>query len=130
MLPVRKRIEPDGKVSIGEMLKAANLRPGDPVEIAGGRNKIVIKPLVQKRPKAWLDRSPANGRTAATSSRICWLLGRTRMTSSERTPADYERYTRHAQNRTTSDIGGVKRAFYAVSPGPEFLRGTALPSSP
>lgn len=49
MLPVRKRIEPDGRVSIGEMLKAANLRPDDLVEIVGDRNKIVIKPLAQKK---------------------------------------------------------------------------------
>lgn len=83
MLPVRKRIEPDGRVSIGEMLKAANLRPGDLVEIVGDRNKIVIKPLAQKRPKAWLDRSPANGGTASTSSRTCWLSGRTRMIALE-----------------------------------------------
>jgi len=41
--PVRKRIEPDGRIAIGEALKASRICPGDLVEIIPGADRIIIK---------------------------------------------------------------------------------------
>lgn len=51
MLPVRKRIEPDGRIAIGEVLKMAKIQPGDWVEITPARNKITIRMTKQIKPK-------------------------------------------------------------------------------
>jgi len=51
MLPVKKRIEPDGRVAIGEVLKMAKIQPGDWVEITPAKNKITIKMTKRIKPK-------------------------------------------------------------------------------
>lgn len=51
MLPVKKRIEPDGRVAIGEVLKMAKIQPGDWVEITPAENKITIKMTKRIKPK-------------------------------------------------------------------------------
>lgn len=43
MLPVKKRIAPDGSIVIGEVLQMARILPGDLVEIIPAMNKITIK---------------------------------------------------------------------------------------
>ncbi len=51
MLPVKKRIEPDGRIAIGEVLKMAKIQPGDWVEITSAKNKITIKMTKRIKPK-------------------------------------------------------------------------------
>jgi len=51
MLPVKKRIEPDGRIAIGEVLKVAKIQPGDWVEITPAKNKITIKMTKRVKPK-------------------------------------------------------------------------------
>ena len=51
MLPVKKRVEPDGRIAIGEMLKMAKIQPGDWVEIIPANNKITIKMTKRMKPK-------------------------------------------------------------------------------
>jgi hypothetical protein len=51
MLPVKKRIEPDGRIAIGEVLKMAKIQPGDWVEITPAKNKITIKMTKRIKPK-------------------------------------------------------------------------------
>jgi len=51
MLPVKKRIEPDGRIAIGEVLKMAKIQPGDWVEITPANNKITIKMTRRIKPK-------------------------------------------------------------------------------
>ena len=51
MLPVKKRIEPDGRIAIGEVLKMAKIQPGDWVEITPAKNKITIKMTKRVKPK-------------------------------------------------------------------------------
>lgn len=51
MLPVKKRIEPDGRIAIGEVLKMAKIQPGDWVEITPANNKITIKITKRIKPK-------------------------------------------------------------------------------
>ncbi|MHB1128244.1 MAG: hypothetical protein ACYC2T_15090 [Bacillota bacterium] len=49
LLPVKKRIDSIGRVSIGEVLEVAKIKPGDWVEVVPGNNKVTIK--VSKRTK-------------------------------------------------------------------------------
>lgn len=51
MLPVKKRVDRDGGIMIGEALKAAKIQPGDGAEIASATNKITIKALEQRKSK-------------------------------------------------------------------------------
>ncbi|HHY97856.1 MAG TPA: hypothetical protein GX509_03840 [Firmicutes bacterium] len=51
MLPVRKRIAPDGSILIGEALRIAKIQPGDLVEIVPAIDKITIKPVAPQRAK-------------------------------------------------------------------------------
>ncbi len=51
MLPVKKRIEADGRIAIGEVLKVARIEPGDWVEITPANNKITIKMTKRIKPK-------------------------------------------------------------------------------
>ncbi|MCL6639473.1 MAG: hypothetical protein K6T80_07330 [Firmicutes bacterium] len=51
MLPVRKRVEPDGRIAIGEVLKVAEIQPGDWVEITPAKNKVTIKMTKRMKPK-------------------------------------------------------------------------------
>jgi len=51
MLPVKKRVEPDGRIAIGEMLMMAKIQPGDWVEITPANNKITIKMIKRMKPK-------------------------------------------------------------------------------
>jgi len=50
-LAVKKRIERDGSILIGDVLKTARIQPGDVVEIIPARNKITIKPVTPQRGK-------------------------------------------------------------------------------
>ncbi|CEP67438.1 Uncharacterized [Moorella glycerini] len=50
MLQVKRRVEPGGRITIGEVLKMAKIKPGDWVEIIPGTNKITIK--LTKRSKS------------------------------------------------------------------------------
>lgn len=49
VLPVRKRVEPDGSILIGEALKMTRIHPGDLVEIIPRTNKITIKPVAPRK---------------------------------------------------------------------------------
>lgn len=51
LLAVKRRIERDGSIVIGEVLKMARIQPGDLVEIIPATNKITIKPLTPPRMK-------------------------------------------------------------------------------
>ena len=50
MLPVRKRVEPDGRIAIGEVLNL-KIQPGDWVEITPTDNKVTIKMTRRMKPK-------------------------------------------------------------------------------
>lgn len=50
MIPVKKKVEMDGRISINEVLKMAKIQPGDWVEITPAENKITIK--IAKRIKS------------------------------------------------------------------------------
>ncbi len=51
MIPVRARVELDGRISIGEVLKMAKMQPGDWVDITPASNKITIKIARRIKPK-------------------------------------------------------------------------------
>lgn len=51
MLPVKKRVELDGRVAIGEVLTMAKIKPGDWVVITPAENKITIKMTKRQKPK-------------------------------------------------------------------------------
>jgi hypothetical protein len=51
MLSVKKKIEPDGRIAMGEVLKMARIQPGDWVEITPANNKITIKMTKRIKPK-------------------------------------------------------------------------------
>lgn len=51
MRPVKKRVELDGRIAIGEVLKTAKIRPGDWVVITPSDNKITIKMTRRLKPK-------------------------------------------------------------------------------
>ncbi len=51
MVPVRRRVELDGRIAIGEVLKMAKMQPGDWVEITPTCNKITIKIARRVKPK-------------------------------------------------------------------------------
>lgn len=65
MTPVRKRIEPDGRIAIGEGPKASSIRPGDLVEIIPAAGRIIIRTVTPPRVRGvvrsvagkWKDRS-------------------------------------------------------------------------
>jgi hypothetical protein len=50
MLPVKKRVEPDGRIAMGEVLPMAKIQPGDWVTITPAKDKIIIK--ITKRAKS------------------------------------------------------------------------------
>lgn len=50
MLPVKKRVEMDGRIAMGEVLTMAKIQPGDWVMITPAKNKIIIK--MTKRAKS------------------------------------------------------------------------------
>jgi len=50
MLPVKKRVELDGSIAMGDTLAIAKIQPGDWVVITPAKNKITIK--VNKRIKS------------------------------------------------------------------------------
>ncbi len=43
MLPVKKRVESDGSIALGDALALAKIQPGDWVVITPAKNKIIIK---------------------------------------------------------------------------------------
>ncbi|NPV71186.1 MAG: hypothetical protein HPY55_11185 [Firmicutes bacterium] len=49
MVPVRKRVEPDGRIAIGEVLKASRIQPGDLVEIIPAVDRIIIRTVTLPR---------------------------------------------------------------------------------
>lgn len=51
MLPVKKKVEPDGRIAIGEVLRMAKIKPGDWVEITPTNNKVTIKMTKRRKPK-------------------------------------------------------------------------------
>ncbi|HUW65600.1 MAG TPA: hypothetical protein VMW83_13100 [Spirochaetia bacterium] len=51
MLPVKKRVEPDGRIAIGEVLKMAKIEPGDWVDITPAHKKVTIKTTKRIKPK-------------------------------------------------------------------------------
>ncbi|WP_104370440.1 hypothetical protein [Desulfocucumis palustris] len=51
MLPVKKKVEPDGRIAIGEVLRMAKIQPGDWVEIIPTNNKVTIKITKRRKPK-------------------------------------------------------------------------------
>ncbi|KKM11954.1 hypothetical protein SY88_06065 [Clostridiales bacterium PH28_bin88] len=51
LLHIKKRVERDGRIMIGEVLKVAKIKPGDLVEIVPTTNKITIKAIEPKKPK-------------------------------------------------------------------------------
>jgi predicted methyltransferase len=51
MLPVKKKVESDGRIAIGEVLNMAKIKPGDWVEITPAKNKITIKIAKRIKPK-------------------------------------------------------------------------------
>jgi predicted methyltransferase len=51
VIPVRTRVELDGRISIGEVLKMAKMQPGDWVDITPASNKITIKIARRIKPK-------------------------------------------------------------------------------
>lgn len=51
MLPVKKRVELDGRIAIGEVLTMAKIQPGDWVVITPANNKITIKMTKRVKPK-------------------------------------------------------------------------------
>ncbi len=51
MLPVRKRVGQDGRIAIGDMLRKAQIKPGDLVQITAADNKITIKTVKKAKPK-------------------------------------------------------------------------------
>ncbi|MHB1420709.1 MAG: hypothetical protein ACYCX4_14200 [Bacillota bacterium] len=51
MLPFKKKVEKDGTISMGEVLKLAKILPGDLVEIIPGTNKITIKATAPQKVK-------------------------------------------------------------------------------
>ncbi len=40
---IRRRVESDGRIAIGEVLEASRIRPGDLVEIIPGTDRITIR---------------------------------------------------------------------------------------
>ncbi|MHB1420655.1 MAG: AbrB/MazE/SpoVT family DNA-binding domain-containing protein [Bacillota bacterium] len=51
MLPVKKKIDSNGRVSIGEVLEVVKIKPGDWVEVVPGNNKVTIKISKRAKPK-------------------------------------------------------------------------------
>jgi len=51
LLKVKKRIEKDGRIEIGDLLKDAKIKPGDWVEVSPYKDKIVIKISMEPQPK-------------------------------------------------------------------------------
>ena len=55
MLPVKKRVGQDGRIAIGDVLRKAQIKPGDLVRITAANNKITIKTIKQVKPKGAVD---------------------------------------------------------------------------
>jgi len=51
VLAVKKRIEKDGRIELGDLLKSTKIKPGDWVEIIPSKNKIIIQISKRAKPK-------------------------------------------------------------------------------
>jgi len=57
LLKVKKKIEKDGRIEIGDILKDAKIKPGDWVEVSPYKNKIIIEISKHKQSKGVVNKA-------------------------------------------------------------------------
>ncbi len=51
MLKIKNKIEKDGRIEIGDLLKDTKIKPGDRVEVSPYKNKIIMEISNEKQSK-------------------------------------------------------------------------------
>jgi len=55
VLPIKKRIGHDGEISISDVLKKAQIKPGTLVQISAAKNKIIIRTVKKNKRKGTIE---------------------------------------------------------------------------